>query len=413
MLPRSLANTSIATDMTNYFRGVSIKKCLNLWVMADRQYDIIVYGANGFTAGFVIRELRKASYKVATCARSISKIPGDAFQKLEAAVENIQSVTSQTRLLINCAGPYANCADPIIKACIASKTHYVDFCGETQVLRAIRDMYGKDAEEQKVKIVQACGFDSVPADLGAFILCRHFESVEITSTLNVYNSIINTGTWNSLLQSLMAGKYVHKAEDAESQKHEVRNPLRFKKVNKSCRYNEALKSYDVPFKGSDGYVTQQSAKYFRQQHMCYFVYTAYLNVGPLPYLVLYYIWAIVILLLSKLQATRQILEKYPTLFSFGFVRKGGPSSAEIEKSRFEMVFTAKGQSRGGPRERNLTISGPDPGYIATAAIITQCAYALLDNEKKIPNGVLTPAQAFHTTDIIEHLSSVGLRFEQR
>ena len=79
-------------------------------------------------------------------------------------------------VVITTVGPYAKYGFPLVEACIRNKTDYVDLCGEPQFMRQCIENYHEKAERAGVKICHATGFDSIPSDLGTFILTSYFKS---------------------------------------------------------------------------------------------------------------------------------------------------------------------------------------------------------------------------------------------
>ncbi|KAI4292308.1 hypothetical protein PAPHI01_1582 [Pancytospora philotis] len=373
--------------------------------MDQREYDIVLYGASGFTARFVIRELEKMPFKVLLCARTASKIPESAFPQVECTAEKIREVASRARVLINCAGPYAHSCAQIVEACIAARTHYLDICGETHVLRAVHERFHDEAAARNVRVVQACGFDSVPADIGAAYLSEHFDEVAVDSTIKLQQCTINSGTWLSLLNSLGSSTKRSSGSAGGARKVARAPPVA------AYRYNQLLKAYDVPFKGSDVYVVKRTAEWLRSSGRCELRYSAYLSVGALPYLALYYIYGFIILLLSRVGCLRRYIAGHPELFSCGLVKRDGPTQSDISRARFTMHLSAVGKRAGKEAAMHLRIAGPDPGYISTAIFATQCVSELLADGRDASCGVLTPGQAFKAAALVDRLRSCGITFD--
>ena len=231
--------------------------------MESREYDIILYGASGFTAKHIIKELEQSSLKIAVAARSICKIQPTFLHKIECSIENINNLAIRTKLLINAVGPYAHSGAAIIRACILAGTHYIDISGETQFLSNSYKEFNNDAILNKVKIIQSCGFDSVPADIGTLHISGFFDYATVESTIRVWHCKINITTWISLLNSLRQYTSVKKTVSSKEQ-GSLTNPAVKKTIpSKEYRYNQTSKSYDVLFKGSDSYVVKRSIEYFR------------------------------------------------------------------------------------------------------------------------------------------------------
>lgn len=370
--------------------------------MAEREFDIIIYGANGFTAQFITQELAKCGHKIALAARSVHKIPTTALPTIECTISDIAALTARTRVLVNCAGPYAYTGSAVVVACVATATNYIDFSGETRFLRETLAYNNEAAKNAGIAVVQACGFDSVPADIGALHLAQHFDSVAIDSTLHVWNCRLNTGTWASLLNSFR-GTGLLRARERSSAAQPERTGL--------WRYSDSHKSYDILFRSSDPYVAKRSGEYFSSLGLKSYSYTAYINIGSCLSLLLCLFFGTLTYLMAQIPLCHSLMLAFPKAFSLGIVESRGPSAGSISRSHFMMELIGRGLSDGSPRKKTLRIVGPDPGYLTTSVCVSQCALLLLEREADIPRGVLTPAQAFHKTDIVDRLAAQGISFQ--
>lgn len=366
--------------------------------MNDREFDIVLYGATGYTARYIIKELEKSSLKIALAARNTHKIPETYFSMIECTVDKIHSLTKRTKIILNCAGPYATIGMSIMKACIATKTHYIDICGEPGFMEQVYLAYSDEAKRAGIRIIQGCGFDSAIADLGTMYISKLFDILKIDSTLSVSNFQINIGTWKSLINSVKL----------------KRSPTVKKKNNlKEFRFNQKTKKYEVLFRGSDPYVVKRSAQYFKKKSLCRISYSAYIRIGNFFNLILYFIFGFLIKIFSKFNFLYSLLIKYPGLFSFGMVKKYGPSEEFLKTSTFEMVLKAEGIRNKKDLIKTLHIKGPDPGYKTTAVCVTQCTFTMLEESQSVPYGVLTPAIAFYRTKIIDRITENGISFKLR
>ena len=119
-------------------------------------------------------------------------------------IESLVKLTSKTKVICTTVGPYAKYGTNLVEACIRSCTDYCDITGETQWIRRIIDKYDKMAEEKKIKIINSCGFDSVPSDMGVYYSQKRiFEKTgEYASMINMRvagaKGGISGGTYNSL-----------------------------------------------------------------------------------------------------------------------------------------------------------------------------------------------------------------------
>ena len=98
--------------------------------------------------------------------------------KIEADVDNqesLQAMARQCSVVADCVGPFRFYGEPVVKACVAEGTHYVDVCGEPQYLETMQVKYNEEAKKNNSYIVGSCGFDSIPADCGVTYLQQKFE----------------------------------------------------------------------------------------------------------------------------------------------------------------------------------------------------------------------------------------------
>ena len=89
--------------------------------------------------------------------------------------ESLKKMTEQAKVLVNCCGPYRFYGEPVVKACIATRTHQVDVSGEPQYIESMQLKYDKAAQDAGIYIISACGFDSIPCDLGIIFAQQKFD----------------------------------------------------------------------------------------------------------------------------------------------------------------------------------------------------------------------------------------------
>ena len=162
----------------------------------DRKYEIIVYGATGFTGQICCKYLRD-NYKDLTWAMS-----GRNQEKLEqikselnldcdivvadgADLEALRSLTSQTKVVLSTAGPFARYGSMLVQACVENETHYTDITGENHWVRGLIDKHHAEAASKGIRIIPSCGYDSVPSDIGAFYTITQFNKP--VSRVDVYH----------------------------------------------------------------------------------------------------------------------------------------------------------------------------------------------------------------------------------
>jgi short subunit dehydrogenase-like uncharacterized protein len=156
--------------------------------MRKTTYDVVLYGASGFVGRQTVRyfadSVRLDEVRWAIAGRDRQKLElvrAEGEIDIDILVADsqdptaIDSIVSQTRVLLNTAGPFALYGDAIVDACVRYQTHYVDITGETPWVKGLIDRYHIQAAADGTRIIPCCGFDSIPADLGAYLLVRHLQ----------------------------------------------------------------------------------------------------------------------------------------------------------------------------------------------------------------------------------------------
>ncbi|MFM7201949.1 MAG: saccharopine dehydrogenase family protein [Myxococcota bacterium] len=161
---------------------------------SSKPFDIVVFGATGFTgrqAALYLAQNAAPSVRLAVAGRRPEKLQ-EVVEAIRATgytrdvgiiiadssqPEQITNMVAQTRVLLSTAGPYARYGEPVIAACARLGVDYVDITGETPWVRQMIDAYEADALRSGAKLVPMCGFDSVPSDLGAFMMVQHLREV--------------------------------------------------------------------------------------------------------------------------------------------------------------------------------------------------------------------------------------------
>lgn len=164
--------------------------------MSADDIDITLYGASGFTGGLIAEYLAERSrqdptFTWALAGRNAEKLDGvhsrlgldESTAVIVADGDDQAALTGmaeRSRVVIAAAGPYQLYGSKVVAACARTGTDYVDLCGEPNWMRAMIDEHSADAERTGARIVFSCGFDSVPFDLGVFVLeslaLEHFGS---------------------------------------------------------------------------------------------------------------------------------------------------------------------------------------------------------------------------------------------
>lgn len=154
--------------------------------MSESEFDFIVFGATSFVgkilSAYLAEHYADGSIKWAMAGRSATKLDALKAQLGEKASQvpvivadaadeqQLSAMANQTKLIVSTVGPYALYGEPLIKVCCETGTDYCDLTGETQWIAQMLDKYDTKAKASGARIVNCCGFDSIPSDMGVFFL---------------------------------------------------------------------------------------------------------------------------------------------------------------------------------------------------------------------------------------------------
>jgi short subunit dehydrogenase-like uncharacterized protein len=151
----------------------------------NREFDIIVYGATGYTGRLVAEYLKdKNGLKWAMAGRSADKL-AEVRDLIGAAADTplivadasdpdtLDAMVKRTKVVLTTVGPYQLYGNELVAACVANGTDYTDLCGEPAWMRQKIDQHDAAAKASGARIVFSAGFDSIPFDLGVLMLQKH------------------------------------------------------------------------------------------------------------------------------------------------------------------------------------------------------------------------------------------------
>src|SRR5580692_11507472 len=180
--------------------------------MSDRKFDLVLYGASGFTGRQTVEYCKRfapAGLSWAIAGRNRAKLDsvnlaGAGVLVADAQDENaLDNLARQARVVASTAGPFGLYGTKLVDACVRNRTHYCDITGETPWIRQQIDRHHAQAAADGTRIVPGCGFDSIPSDFGAWLICRHMrdtlrlEPASVSAYFRVGGGI-NGGTLASL-----------------------------------------------------------------------------------------------------------------------------------------------------------------------------------------------------------------------
>jgi len=405
--------------------------------LEGRDIDILLYGASGFVgkqaARYLAERARTSGLRIAIAGRDQAKLDavraaaGEGIaQTLVADAHDaaaIAAIVSRSRIVLNTAGPFAKYGDSIVDACVRHRTHYVDITGETPWIRDLIDRHHERAAAEGTRIVPACGFDSVPSDIGAYLVARHVRDSLGTGCRSVraYFTIaggFNGGTIASMLSMAESTAAMQRMRDPflldPSGEHSPED-IRASDDPRRPTYDAAIKAWTAPFFMGpvNTRVVRRSAALFatfRESYGASFYYQEYMRAGGKRSRLTATIVTVVLGLVEAAIAnagTRRLIRAL-------LPKPGeGPSNEAIRSGFFRCELI--GTSEDG-RTVSATISDRgDPGNAATVKFVCESALALALDAAALPGGssrggVLTPATALGDV-LVLRLRAAGMKLE--
>jgi short subunit dehydrogenase-like uncharacterized protein len=377
--------------------------------VADRDYDLVLLGATGFTGGLTARELatrlRDTTVRWAIAGRDRAKL--EAVRDQLPADPDIEVVdvhdlvglldlAERTKVLATTVGPYAQHGELVVQACVRAGTDYCDITGEPGFVDLIRKRYDADARRRGVRLVPCCGFDSVPHDLGVAYTVAQLpddQPVEVRGYVHATGRF-SGGTANSALEAIAERAMPDRVPptSTDGSRRVGLLPARIHRVDR-------LDAYGVPLPTIDPVIVLRSAREL-PGYGPDFRYGHFAQVHRLPTLAAGVGGMAAFGALASLSPTRALLRRL--LPASG----EGPSEERRARSRFQVTFLGS----GGGRRVITRVSGGDPGYDETAKMLAEAALSLAQDPHGDAAGVCTPAVALGEP-YRRRLEDRGIRFE--
>jgi short subunit dehydrogenase-like uncharacterized protein len=385
--------------------------------MAERQYDLALFGATGFTGGLTAEYLAANApegLSWALVGRNRGKLEGvrsrlakaspaapvpDLLETDAADRAALKQVAESARVVITTVGPYALYGGPLVAACAMAGTDYVDLTGEPEFVDRMWIENHAEAQRTGARLVHCCGFDSIPHDLGAYFTVLQLpEGVPLK--VNGYvrsDASFSGGTYHSAIngfararQTLGAAKERRRGEPRPSGR-EIHS------AGLGIRRDPELGGWVVPLPTIDGAVVRRSAAAL-ERYGPDFTYGHHMVAKRLGTIAALGAGVGVVAALAPLPPTRKLLLKIKSPGE-------GPSEAERAKSWFKVRFVGEG---GG--ERVVTeVSGGDPGYGETSKMLAESALCLAFDELPASAGQVTTAEAMGDA-LLARVQRAGIDF---
>jgi short subunit dehydrogenase-like uncharacterized protein len=382
-----------------------------------RRFDVVLLGATGFTGGLTAEYLARhagGGLRWALAGRSPEKLAGvrDRLAAIEPAcaelelleadvgdAASLRAVAEAARVVATTVGPFLDHGEPLVAACAAAGTDYVDLTGEPEFVDRMYVRHHAEAVATGARIVHACGFDSIPYDLGVLYTVEQLpEGVPLTVRGFVSaGAKPSAGTFHSAVTQFSRLRQAGVAY-VERRRIEPRGQRKVSSVKDPARYERSLGAWALPLPTIDPQVVKRSAGAL-ERYGPDFSYGHYAAFGQLPAAVGAVGGVGAMLALSQLPPTRNWL--------LGRMRSGeGPSAERRERSWFNVRFIGE----GGGRRVVTEVSGGDPGYDETAKMLAESALCLAQDELPASAGQVTTAVAMGDA-LIERLRRQGIVFQ--
>ncbi len=379
--------------------------------MAEREHDVVVFGATGFTGALTAEYLAGAAGagRWAIAGRSRDKLEtlgATAVHRRPRSIvadiddpASIRAMAESTRVVITTVGPYIHYGEPVVAACAAVGTHYVDLTGEPEFVDLMWLRHHEQAERTGARIVHSCGFDSIPYDLGAFYTVGELpEQVPIKLEGFVRaNGTFSGGTLHSAVH-IMARLRQARQVASQRSKLEARPAGRtVKGVTALPHHDDTAGGWVIPAPTIDPITVLRSARAL-DRYGPDFSYAHYMVAKRLPAAAGLVAGVGGVVALAQLPPTRNLLLKLKD-------PGDGPSPQERAKAWFKVRF----RGEGGGRRIVTEVTGGDPGYGETSKMLAESALCLAHDDLPDRAGQLTPAVAMGQA-LIDRLVAAGIGF---
>jgi len=402
--------------------------------MSAQEFDVVVYGATGFTGKLVAEHLLRTYGASGQVRWAIAGRDEEKLKQLRSDISapftlpiivakatdsgQLDALAHRTRVVITTVGPYQRYGEGLLAACAKAGTDYVDLCGEPNWMAAMIAKYEKTAQESGARIVFSCGFDSIPFDCGVWFLQQEAKARfgqplrDVRGRVRKMKGTFSGGTMASMLATLEAVKR-EPSLAARMMDPFLLSPERLApQPNGDAVTEDAdLNSWAAPFvmasiNTKNVHRTNALAKHPYGKD---FTYSEMMMTGGGPK---GRQRAKSAASASNLQ--RALLGFAPTralLTRFALPKPGeGPDKEARETGMYDVLYV--GTAADGRSLRASVYGDKDPGYGSTSKMISEAALVLNDTSRQTtPGGIWTPAAAMGDALIARLQERAGLTFK--
>ena len=382
--------------------------------MSDaREFDIIVYGATGYTGRLVAEYLKtKTGLKWAMAGRSADKL-AEVRDLVGVAADtplivadasdpaSLDAMVKRTKVVLTTVGPYQLYGNELVEACVANGTDYTDLCGEPAWMRQKIDQHNEAAKASGARIVFSAGFDSIPFDLGVLMLQKHCVETfgapapRVKGRVRAMKGTFSGGTAASMKATMAA------ASKDPAVIGYLTNPFSLaggfegpaQPAGNKPQYDESIGSWATSFVMApiNTKNVHRTNALLGQAFGADFVYDEMMLTGPG----------------DQGEAMAKYVASTPMMGGADDPKPGeGPSKEERDTGFYDVLFIAEYPDG---RTTKLSVKGDrDPGYGSTSKMISETAIALSENQGA--GGVTTPGAALGETLVDRLQKYAGLSF---
>jgi short subunit dehydrogenase-like uncharacterized protein len=374
--------------------------------MADDKLNVALFGASGFTGALTAEYLAEHAppdLRWGLAGRNRTKLEklrddlharfgsGDQLEILEADVTDrasVRRIAERAAVVASTVGPYLEYGEPLVAACAEVGSDYLDLTGEPEFVDRMYLQHGRQAEASGARLVHACGFDSIPHDLGAQFTVQQLPD-DKPLRLRGYVSAGGTFSGGTFASALTAfSRFRQMASVAAQRRREEAAPTdrRVRSIVGTPGYDRGVGRWVLPFPSLDPQVIARSARAL-PEYGPDFTYSHYLAVGSPLTAAGIAAGAGTAFTLAQLPPTRALLQRLRPSGS-------GPTAEQREKGWFRVRFV--GEVLGGSssaRSVRTEVAGGDPGYGETSKMLAESALCLALDDLPSTAGQVTTAVA--------------------
>jgi short subunit dehydrogenase-like uncharacterized protein len=388
---------------------------------SSSKFDIVIYGATGFTGQLVAEYLATqykgdAQLKWAMAGRSMDKLKS-VRQAIDAPADtpliladsddpaSLKAMVDQAKSIVTTVGPYLLYGNDLVAACAESGTDYFDLCGEVPWMRRVIDAHQATAERSGARVMFSCGYDSLPFELGVFF-CQEAAKKTIGAPIARVKGRVRAmkGTFSGGTAASTKAIFDAAAKD-QSILALLRDPFALTPGFSGPKqppgnrpvYDEDLQTWSTPF-----FMANINTRNVHRSNALLgfpygrdFVYDEMQITGPGE---------------EGEAKAKRMMAASNNLASSAVPKPGeGPSKEERETGYYDLLFV--GVAPDGRQVRASVRGDRDPGYGSTSKMIAECAICLLRDTPDVPAGIWTPGAAMQHRLIKRLVDHAGLTFQ--